>query len=357
MIKRRTLVGLIIVAAVLAVVVLLRMIRSKPAAEGELATDVAVHIGKITRVTLHRYVTAYGSVEPEPAGQGKPPAGAQVASPVSGIISQISCTEGQRVAKGTVLFELDRRVAEVALQGAKHALAFAEQNFERQQKLLPEEGTSKRAYQEAEQQLNAARTELAAAQTQLALLRIEAPLAGILTKVNVKLGEAVELNKVLAEIIDLNRLVVAADVPSREAPLLKPGQPVELNVRQNEVIKGTLYFISRQINPQTDTVPIRISLPAPANLEPGQFLSLRVVCEEHRDSLVVPEESVVTDAAGGSMIWLVEGDRAVSRPVKTGLRESGLVEIEGEGLKEGTVIVTEEAYSIPQETKIHIINP
>jgi hypothetical protein len=57
------------------------------------------------------------------------------------------------------------------------------------------------------------------------------------------------------------------------------------------------------------------------------------------------------------MIWLVEGDRAVSRPVKTGLRESGLVEIEGEGLKEGTVIVTEEAYSIPQETKIHIINP
>lgn len=357
MIKRRTLVGLIILAAVLAVVILLRLIRSKPAEEGEVATDVAVHVGKITRATLHRYVTAYGSVEPEPASEGKPPAGAQVASPVSGIISLISCTEGQHVAKGAVLFELDSRVAEVVLQGAKHALEFAEQNFERQKKLLPEEGTSKRAYQEAEQELNAARTEMAAAQTQLALLRIEAPLAGRLTKVNVQLGEAVELNKVLAEIIDLHRLVVAASVPSLEAPLLNPGQPVELNVRQNKIIKGTLYFISRRIDPQTDTVLIRILLPAQAGLEPGQFLSLRIVCEEHRDSLAVPEESVVTDAAGGSLIWTVEGDKAVSQPVKTGLRESGLVEIEGEGLKEGTVIVTEEAYSIAKETKIHIINP
>jgi membrane fusion protein (multidrug efflux system) len=357
MIKRRTLVGLIILAGVLAVVILLRLIRSKPAEEGELATDVAVHVGKITRATLHRYVTAYGSVEPEPAGEGKPPASAQVASPVSGIISLINCAEGQRVDRGAVLFELDSRVAKVALQGAQHALEFAEQNYERQKKLLPEEGTSKKAYQEAEQQLNAARTEVAAAQTQLALLRIEAPLAGRLTKVYVKLGQAVELNMVLAEIIDLDRLVVAASVPSREAPLLKPGQPVELNVRQNEIIKGTLYFISRQIDPQTDTVLIRISLPAPAGLEPGQFLSLRVVCEEHRDSLAVPEESVVTDSAGKSMIWLVEGDRTVSRSVKTGLRESGLAEIEGEGLKEGIVIVTEEAYSIPKETKIHIINP
>jgi hypothetical protein len=53
---------------------------------------------------------------------------------------------------------------------------------------------------------------------------------------------------------------------------------------------------------------------------------------------------------------LVEGSKAVRKPVKLGLREAGLVEVIGEGLKEGLVIVTEDAYAVPGDTKIHIIN-
>jgi len=354
--KRRTLVSVVVlVAAALAVVILLKTIGPKAAEESEAAaTDVIVHVGKIIRATLHHYVTAYGTVEPEPAGVGRQPADAEVASPVTGIVAHIDCAEGQNVAKGTVLFRLDSRVAGIAHQKAKNALAFAEENFERQKKLLPVEGTSKKSYLEAEQQLNSVRSELAAAETDLALLRIEAPLAGTVVKINTEPGEAVELNTVLAKIVDLGRLVASVNVPSKEAALLKVGQPGQFET--GGAIPGVVVYIGQQIDDKTDTVPVRISIPAGAGFHPGQFLSVRIVCEERRDCLAVPEESLVSSSEEGSWIMLVQGDKAVRKPVKPGLREGGLVEIEGgEGLKEGIVIVTEDAYSLPKETKIRII--
>jgi multidrug efflux pump subunit AcrA (membrane-fusion protein) len=152
------------VAAVLVAVVLIPKLKSSGAGESEeVAADMAVHTGTIQKATLHRFVTAYGKVDPEPAMPGRAPADAEVASPVAGVVAHIDCLEGQRVKKGAALFRLDSRVAEVALEKAKKALAFAEDNFERQKKLLPVEGTSKKTYLEAEQQLNTARSELRAA--------------------------------------------------------------------------------------------------------------------------------------------------------------------------------------------------
>jgi len=354
--KRRTLVSVVVlVAAALAVVILLKTIGPKAAEESEAAADMAVHVGKISRATLYRFVTAYGTVEPEPASVGRPPADSEVASPVAGIVAHIDCVEGQQVAKGAVLFRLDSRVAEVAYKKAKNTLAFAEENFERQKKLLPVEGTSKKSYLEAEQQLNSAGSELAAAETDLALLRIEAPLAGTVVKINAEPGEAVELNTVLAKIIDLGRLVASVNVPSREAALLKAGQPAQCEAER--IVSGVVIYVGPQIDERTDTVPVRISIPAGAGFHPGQFLSVRIVCEEHRDCLAVPDAAVVADSVGGETgaIVTIEGDKAFRKPVKIGFRERGLVEVEGEGLKEGMVIVTEDAYAVPGETKIHII--
>jgi len=52
---------------------------------------------------------------------------------------------------------------------------------------------------------------------------------------------------------------------------------------------------------------------------------------------------------------VVEGDRAVRRPVTVGLRDRGLVEVQSDGLEAGMTIVTDDAYSLPEETKIHIV--
>ena len=113
--------------------------------------------------------------------------------------------------------------------------------------------------------------------------------------------------------------------------------------------------LGKDIDPKTDTVLIRTSVPTGAGFRPGQFLSLKVVAEEHRDVLAVPEESVVPGPGGGTVLMVVEGGKAVPRPVKAGLRDGGLTEVEGEGVKEGLVIVTTDAYNISGETKVHII--
>ncbi|MFZ2052856.1 MAG: efflux RND transporter periplasmic adaptor subunit [Candidatus Aminicenantales bacterium] len=357
MTKRQVVTGLIIVAvAAAAALILIKGLGRKAGEEGEVVTDVAVHVGKITRATLHRYVAAYGVVEPEPPGDGKPAAGALLSASVGGILTEIRCTEGRPVERGTVLFRLDTRLAEVAVAKAAKALAYAEQTYERQKKLLAADGTSQKSFQEAELQLQTARNELAAAQTELSLLEIKAPLAGTVVRINARLGQTVEPNAVLAEVVDLDRLVVTAQVPSREAGLLKAGQPVDIG--PGSPAAGKLTVVGKDIDPKSDTVLVRAAIPAGAGFPPGQFLSIRIICEERRDVLAVPEMSLVADSVGGDAgsIVLVEDGKAVRRHVKAGLRESGLVEVEGEGLKEGMTIVTEDAYAVPAESKVHIID-
>ena len=353
--KPRTWIWIAVLAIAVMAVVLIKVLKPKSGEEEAAAADMAVHVGAVTRATLHRFVTAYGSVMPEPAAPGRAPADAEVASPVAGIVAHVDCVEGQRVAKGAVLFRLDSRLAEVALEKARKSLAFAEANFERQKKLLPVEGTSQKAFQEAEQQQNGARADLTAAQTDLALLQIQAPLDGTVVQVNSEPGEAVELNTVMAKVIDLGRLVAAVNVPSSEAAQLKTGQTAQLGTGS---AGGAVVYIGSQVDDKTGTVPVRISIPSSAGFHPGQFLSVRIITEERRDCLAVPEKAAVADTVGADtgVIVLVEGGKAVRKAVTLGLREGGWVEIAGEGLREGLIIVTDDAYAVPAEpTKIHII--
>jgi membrane fusion protein (multidrug efflux system) len=305
------------------------------------ATEVAVRVGSITRATLRAYVTAYGYVEPQPAGV-QPAASASVAPAQPGVVVAVMAVEGQHVDKGDVLFQLDSRAADVAVEFAEKALA-------RQRRLLQAEGTSERVLQEAEQLLDAARV-------QQAMLRVRSPLGGMVTRVNVKPGEAVDLATVMAEVVSLDRLVVTANVPSSELGMLELGQSAEIIVDDSKVpVSGALTFISPQVDAQTGTAIVRVALPADANLRPGQFATLRIVSAEHQDRLAVPIESVVKDEAGQSVIAIVTNDTAMQRAVSTGLRDAGLIEIEADGLQPGMVVVTEGAYGLPPETRVRVL--
>jgi membrane fusion protein (multidrug efflux system) len=353
MLNRKIMTGLVIMAVCAAAAfILVKALKHGAEGEEEITTDVAVHIGRISRATLRRYVAAYGTVEPEPPGDGKSAAAAFVSAPLGGILAEIKCTEGYTVEKGDLLFRLDTRLAEVAVAKATQTLHSAEKTYGRQKKLLAADGTSQKDFQEAELQLNNARSELAAAQTDLSLHEIRALLPGTVVRINARLGQSVEPNAVLAEVIALDRLVVTAQVPSREASALKPGQPVEFGPGR---AAGTLAVVGKDIDPKSDTVLVRASLPEGAGFRPGEFLEFRIISEERHDVLAVPEESIVPGPDGGTVLMIIEGERAVPKPVKAGLRDGDLTEVEGEGLKEGLVIVTTDAYNITEETKIHIV--
>lgn len=320
--------------------------------EPELATEVAVQTGKIIKTTLHRYVMAYGTVEPELATGGKPAASSKIAAPMMGILTQIHCEEGQQVKKGDLLFELDTRSADALIAKAEVTVEFAQKNFARKQQLNATDNVSRKLYDEAEQLLQTARKDLLNAKTQKDLLQIKAPLSGTVAAIHFKAGEAVSLNTVLADLIDLDRLNLVMRVPSMEATLLRLGQPVEIST--GSIQPGKLIFISPQVDPLTDTVLVRVTLNKDSGLRSGQLVNVRIVVEERLERLAVPVESVVT-RDGASVIAVVEGDSAKQKVVKPGLRDGNLIEISGEGLQEGMTIVTQGVYGLPPETRIRAL--
>ncbi|MCX7069151.1 MAG: efflux RND transporter periplasmic adaptor subunit [Methylococcales bacterium] len=319
--------------------------------EAAIVTEVSVQTGKISQTTLRRYVMGYGLVEPEPATASKAAASSKIAASVAGIIQQNYCVEGQGVDKGQLLFELDTRSVDALIAKAQVAVEFAQKNFARKQQLNATENISRKLYDDAEQVLQTARQDLLAAKTQRELLKITAPLAGTITACHVKAGEAVSLNAMVAEVIDLHRLNIIIHVPSIEAIALRLKQPVML--KANSDILGKITFISAQVDPLTDTVLVRASLASDANLRAGQLVNVSIVVEQ-RDCLAVPVESVVKQEQNAT-IAIVEGDHARQQAVKLGLRDGNLIEIQGEGLQEGMTIVTKGSYGLPPDTRIRVV--
>jgi membrane fusion protein, multidrug efflux system len=180
----------------------------------------------------------------------------------------------------------------------------------------------------------------------------------MVARINVQPGQSVDLNTVVAEIVDLKRLVATVHVPAEEAVPLKVGQTAEIFITGNvkAATTASVLFVSPSVDLRTAAAPVRLVLPDDSGLRPGQFVRARITTEELTGRLAVPRESVVK-ADDKTVVYVVQGDKAVQVPVKTGLRDGNLVEIEAEGLKEGDTIVTVGAYGLPKETKVKITKP
>jgi membrane fusion protein (multidrug efflux system) len=307
-----------------------------PTTEEKIVTIVSVQTGKITSATLHGYIQGFGTIEPAPATADLPAASAQLSAPSAGIVARVNVVEGQSVTNGEVLVDL--------------SLPALRAEVERQKKLYEQQNTSLKNLQEAEAQLD--------------LSLVTAPLSGTVTHVGVKPGQAVDLTTVVAEVMDLNRLAVNAEIPSAEAGDLRTGEEAQISGTGFQPVNGQdarsttteILFVSPSVNKDNDTVLVRALLPKDSGLRPGQFVSLRIVTAVHTNCLAVPSESVVTDENGKRVIALVKGDEAAQLAVQTGFRENGLVEVSAPEIKEGDVVVTVGTYGLPEKTKISIQN-
>jgi membrane fusion protein (multidrug efflux system) len=394
----------------------------------EVMAEVPVKLGKVARGTIRRYVEGFGTIEAEPAQPGKPPAAARVASPVAGILSEILCSQGQTVEKGTPLVQLDERsaraeeekalaalgsakaslarlkafprpeqvkVAEMQVDRAKRAAEYARKKNGRIVQLVADQLASEKALQEAELELITADNDQAiaqkqllllqstpapeevaeaqgkvleaekawaAAQTQHSLLRILSPVAGTVLRLKSNPGEAVDLATVLAEIANLDRLVVEATVPASALSTLTVGADVEIGVGGEAPpnpprgpLLGKVVFVGLDTDRKTDAGQVRVSLPSKSGFSLGQFVRVRIVSEERRNRLLVPRQSVVQNPEGKSVIVGFLGEKAIMKEVRVGLKEGDLVEIEGDEIDEGDSVVTQGAYGLPGEAKVRVL--
>jgi membrane fusion protein (multidrug efflux system) len=100
------------------------------------------------------------------------------------------------------------------------------------------------------------------------------------------------------------------------------------------------------VDPRTGAGVVRAHLAPQSGLKLGQFVRVRVMTGEHPGCLIVPATAVAKDPTGAAFVALVEDEKAILKPVKVGVRDGDLVEVEGEGLEEGRTIVTEGAYGL-----------
>jgi membrane fusion protein (multidrug efflux system) len=298
---------------------------------GDENTIISVQVGALKRMTLHQYVTAYGTVDAAPATATQPAAGGPLSAPTAGTVAKVNVVAGQQVNKGDVLVELN---------SASATSDYAKAEVDRQEKLLAQQNTSLKNAQDA--------------RAQLASLQVIAPVSGTVTSINVKPGQSVDTTTVIAEVIDLDRLAVSAKIPETQAGQLQAGQ--EVQVLTQPPVAASLLFVGPQINPDDGTVTAWASLPADSGLRPGQFVQFRIVTAVHTNCLAAPAASVVTDDSGNSTISLVNDDEATQTNVQTGFREDDWVELAAPDLKEGASVVTVGAYGLPQQTKIKIVN-
>ena len=295
-------------------------------------TIISVQVGALTNITLHGYISGYGTIVAAPALANQPAAGVALAASTAGIVTKINVVAGQRVKKGDVLMELN---------SATVTFDYAKAELERQKKLFAQQNTSRKNVEDAA--------------AQLASLQIVAPISGTMTSVNVRPGQAVDATTTVAEIMDLGRLALSVKVPAAQAGQLQVGQ--EAQITSDPPVTAALSFVSSTVDPSDGTVAAWALLPQDSGLRPGQFVQYKVVTETHTNCLAAPKEGVVTDDSGESSIWLVNDDQATQTNVDIGLREDNWVEVSAPGLKAGDKVVTVGAYGLPDKTQIKILNP
>jgi len=266
-----------------------------------------------------------------------------VTSATSQLITRVLFTDGQRVAAGTPLVELQSNEQDAGVIEARANVAQAERAYERYRQLA-ERGVAPRVMAEdAETALATARASLAAAQARLGDRVIRAPFAGVIGLTSVTPGTYVSPGAVIATLDDTDVVRVDFPVPERYLGVLRTGTPLTATIDAygDEPFTGRIALIDTRVNEQTRSVTARAEIPNPGGrIRPG--MAVRVAIQEgQRSSIAAPEAAVQYEGAGAFVYRIAtreNGSVAQRVVVETGAVEGGFVEIIS-GLTAGDHIV------------------
>lgn len=306
--------------------------RDTPGGPGTRTLPVAVE--RAAPRDLARVVTVAAPVEPVRT--------IGVASQVSGTVLAVRAQEGDRVARGTLLAELDAREAEAQLARAQAVLSRTTAAFVRDSGLHARTIITDAEYEASRSAYEVAASDVALWQTRRAFTRITAPSAGVVTAKLVEAGSAVSPNQRLFELADVSLLVVRVRLSELDVVHLRAGLPaaVRLDAYPDAEIAARVRRIFPSADPQSRLVPVEVALGAPPRgvaVTPGFLARVTFALERRADALAVPA-SAVGVASTGPFVYVVEGDTLVLRPVTVGITSEGFVEVTG-GLDAGAQVV------------------
>ena len=266
-----------------------------------------------------------------------------ITSSTSELITRVLFTDGQRVAAGAPLVELQAREEDAGIIEARAQVAQAQRQYDRY-KTLADQGIAPRVTAEdAETSLATARASLNAAQARRGDRLIRAPFAGVLGLSSVTAGTLVNPGGVITTLDDIDVVRVDFPVPERYLGVLRAGTPIRATIDAygDEVFNGRIALIDTRINEQTRAVTARAEIPNPGyRIRPG--MAVRVAVQQgQRTAPAAPEAAVQYEGDGAFVYRIAKGERGFTAQrveVETGSVEGGFVEIIS-GLNAGDRIV------------------
>ena len=265
---------------------------------------------------------------------------------VSGRITQLNFTDGQRVKKGQVLVQFDDQLPQAQIQQSMAELSIAQANQKRNQELVAQNFVSQRSLDESAANLQVAQAKLALSKATAERLKIIAPFDGIAGIRLVNVGDYLKDGADIVNIEDIDAIFVDFRLPERFQSKVKRGQTalLDMDALPGRKFNAKIQAIDPLIDANGRSVGVRGCIDnRQAQLRPGMFARVSTVFGVRESAKVIPEEAIVPQGGKQFVIKLVKSDDGKTQTsqrveVKLGLRSPGKVEVL-EGLELGDTVV------------------
>ena len=294
---------------------------------------------------------------------------------VDGQIFRAYVRDGQDVAKGDLLFQLDPKPYQSQLAQAEANLAQSQAQLEylrgqekRYQELLAQNFVSKEGYAQvasnyhsAEAGVNSASAAVESARVNLAYTTIRAPIGGRAGKVLLSEGNLVKGNDTAALVVinQISPIYVSFAVPEQHLPDIrahkaKAPMAVEAEIEKGKMVPGKLAFADNTVDATTGTIRLRgLFANEDKQLWPGQYVDTWITLRDEQNALVVPAQAVQTGPNGPYAYVVKEDSSTEMRPIAV-RRTDGEEAVIESGLKAGETVVTDGASRLLPGSRVSI---
>ncbi|MBC80350.1 MAG: efflux transporter periplasmic adaptor subunit [Gammaproteobacteria bacterium] len=265
---------------------------------------------------------------------------AVVVARTQGVVEQIFVEEGDYVAAGAPLAQLDTRRLELEVARTRTNIESYERAFERSKRLYETKMISPDAYDQALYNLERENASLNLQLYELDEATIKAPIDGVITLRHIKLGNTLNSNDRAFELKRSEVIEAVLNVPEKELSKLEKGQLaiVLIDALDAAEFEGVVNRVSPEIDPSSGTFRVTVSLNNSDNiLKPGMFARVNVRYDSNENTLLLAREAVVTQKDENS-VFVVKAGQATRQTITIGYAMGSSVEVL-EGLDEGDQVV------------------
>lgn len=261
------------------------------------------------------------------------------------LVERVRFSDGQAVPAGAVLVELKDTEQSAGVAQAQARLVEAQRAYERYRTLGQKGFASKAQIDQNEAAYRSAQADLRAARSRENDRLIRAPFSGVVGLSDVTAGALVNPGAPIVTLDDISTVRVDFQVPERYLAQVSEGQAITAtaDAYPGETIQGRIANLDTRIDERTRAITARADFPnAGRRLKPGMMMRVSIA-RGVRQGLAAPEAAVSVQG-NSTFVYVIRqmGERTMTeqRPVVTGLRQGGFVELR-EGVQAGERIVAD----------------